>query len=291
VFSRLFFSAYKVPSPYCYRCPLDKERDNCNIACLNPLENLLGRKSKEICAVIIEPMVLCAAGMIVYPQEYLKGAAQLAKKYGVHLIVDEVATGFGRTGKMFACEYAGDIAPDFLCLSKGITGGYLPLAATLTTDKIYRAFYAPYLKKKTFYHGHTYSANPISCSAALASLSIFQQENTLQRIRRITPLFQSAVERFKELPFVGDVRCLGLIGAIELVRDKKTKEHFNFQERIGFEIYKRGLKDSLVLRPLGDITYLFLPLGIKRKELEDIMRRVYRLIRSLPEFVGKGARE
>jgi adenosylmethionine-8-amino-7-oxononanoate aminotransferase len=222
---------------------------------------------------------LAAAGMIVYPKEYLAHVAKLAKKYNVHLILDEVATGFGRTGKMFACDYL-KIEPDFLCLSKGITAGYLPLGATLTTDKIYKAFWADYQKNKTFYHGHTYSANPLSCSAALASLKIFEQEKTLEKIKETIPLFHQGLENLRKLTLVGDVRYLGLVGALELVKNKMTKETFSLKERIGLLVYKRGLEKNLILRPLGNIIYLFLPLSIKRNELSDILERTYAVIKS-----------
>ncbi len=281
VFSPLFFSSFKVPSPYCYRCPMGKDNATCNIDCIVPLESLLKEKSQAISAIILEPMVMAAGGMIVYPKEYLLKAASLAKRFNVHLILDEVATGFGRTGKMFACEYVNNIKPDFLCLSKGLSAGYLPLAATLTTDKIYNAFYADYKEKKAFYHGHTYTANPLGCSAALASLEVFREERTLDRIKGIMPLFHSGMERFRDLPLTGDIRYIGLIGAIELVKDRLTKKSFDFQERIGLEIYKRGLKRNIILRPLGNIIYLFLPLCIKKNELEDIMDRTYAVIESL----------
>lgn len=280
VFSRLFFPSFKTPSPYCYRCPLDKDKNTCSIDCADALEDLLKKKSGEIAGIILEPMIMAAGGMIVYPKEYLAKAANLSKKFNVHLILDEVATGFGRTGKMFACEFA-DINPDFICLSKGITSGYLPLAVTITTENIYKAFYADYNKKKTFYHGHTYTANPISCAAALASLEIFREEQTLEKIKKIMPLFHRRVEAFRSLPLVGDVRYIGLIGAIELVKDKKAKRVFDFKERIGLEVYRRALKKNLILRPLGNIIYLFLPLCIKKEELEDILERIYSVIKTL----------
>ncbi len=281
IFSPLFFQSFKVPSPYCYRCPLGKDKATCDIDCIAALENLLKERSEIISAIILEPMVMAAGGMIIYPKEYLLKGANLAKKFNVHLILDEVATGFGRTGKMFACEYVNNVKPDFLCLSKGLTAGYLPLAVTLTTDKIYKAFYADYREKKTFYHGHTYTANPLSCSAALASLGVFEEEKPLTRIKELMPFFHARMEEFKGLPLVGDVRYIGLIGAIELVKDKLTKKSFDFQERIGLEIYKRGLKRNIILRPLGNIIYLLLPLCIKRNELQDILNRTYAVIKSL----------
>jgi len=249
VFRPLFFSSYKVPSPYCYRCPLRKKRESCDIDCIRPLEKLLSEKAKDIAGIILEPMILAAGGMIVYSREYLAGAAKLAKRYDVHLIVDEVATGFGRTGKMFASEYAG-LSPDLLCLSKGITAGYLPLGATMVKEKLYQAFYADYNKGKTFFHGHTYTANPLACAAAIASLKIFRQEKTLENIRGIIKLFHRRLEEFRSLEFIGDVRYLGLIGAIELVQDKAGKKPFPAGRRIGLEIYRQGLGKNLILRPL-----------------------------------------
>jgi len=262
VFLPLLFPAFKVPSPYCYRCPIGKKRNSCDIDCIIPLEQLLKEKSRQICGIILEPMVMAAGGMIVYPKEYLQKAAGLAKKFNVHLIVDEVATGFGRTGKMFASEIAG-IKPDFICLSKGITSGYLPLAATLTTDKVYKAF-------EIFYHGHTYTANPVACSAALASLKIFAEEKTLARVKKIIPFFHRGLEKFRSLPLVGDLRYIGLIGALELTKDG-----------LGLEVYKRGLEKNLILRPLGNVIYLWLPLCIKPAELIDILDRAYSVIKGL----------
>jgi adenosylmethionine-8-amino-7-oxononanoate aminotransferase len=280
VFSPLLFSTFKVPSPYCYRCPMEKERYFCNIDCIKPLEELLKNNSHEIAAMILEPLVMAAGGMIVYPKEYLEKAAVLLKKYNVHLIVDEVATGFGRTGKMFACEHV-NIQPDLMCLSKGITSGYLPLGITLITDNIYYSFYADYRKKKTFYHGHTYTANPLSCSAAIASLEIFREEETMSKIKKIIPVLRNGFQKMKELPYVGDVRNLGMIGAIEIVRDKKLKISFRFEQGIGLKIYKKGLAKGLLLRPLGNIIYLFPPLCIKNKELIYILENSYQIFKDI----------
>jgi adenosylmethionine-8-amino-7-oxononanoate aminotransferase len=280
VFSPLFFPSFKVPSPYCYRCPVGKSRESCEIECSEPLEKLLKERNEEICAVILEPLVLAAGGMIVYPKAYLKKVSQLAKKYDIHLIVDEVATGFGRTGEMFASEHV-NIKPDFMCLSKGITAGYMPFGATLTTEKIYKAFYADYNKKKTFYHGHTHTANPLACSVGIASLEIFKKERVLSRINKIIPFLHNGLEKMRDLPFVGDVRSIGMIGALELVRDKKKRGPFKFTERIGMKIYNEGLKRNILLRPLGNIVYLFLPLCIRKSELQDILDRCHKTIKSI----------
>ena len=281
-FRPLLFPSFRLPSPYCYRCPMEKKRDRCAIECAEPVERLLRERGEEICALILEPLLLGAGGMIVYPKEYLKKVRRITYAYNVHLIVDEIATGFGRTGKMFACEYA-DIEPDLLCLSKGITAGYLPLGATLSTEEIYQAFYAEYKEKKTFYHGHTYTANPLSCSAGLASLQVFSEEKVLSRISKIIPFFQRELKKMKELACVGDVRGIGMIGAMELVQDKKRKKRFEFAQRIGFKIYQRGLERQIILRPLGDVIYLFLPLCISKKEIEEILDRCYVLLKEIKD--------
>ncbi len=277
IFKELFFKSFKAPSPYCYRCPMGKNRPSCDIDCIVPFEEILKKHNHEIAAIILEPLLMAAGGMIVYPKEYLEKASELAKKYDVHLILDEVATGFGRTGRMFACDHV-NIRPDFLCLSKGITAGYLPLGVTMTTNDIYDAFYADYEDKKTFYHGHTYTANPIACSAAMASLNIFEEENVLEKIKELIPAFHRSLERFRSLPVVGDVRYIGMVGAVELVKDKKTKKPFGFKERITLKIYKDGLNNSLILRPLGNVIYLFLPLCVKKNQLEYILDRTHSII-------------
>ncbi len=285
VFKPLLFSSYKVHSPYCYRCPVGKSKDSCSIECIKQMEDILKKDSKSICAIILEPIVLAAGGMIVYPEKYLKKVFELSRKHNVHLILDEVATGFGRTGKMFACNYA-DITCDFLCLSKGITSGYLPLGVTLTTKNIYDIFYDDYENKKTFFHGHTYTANPVSISAAIASLKIFEKENTIENIRDTIKLFHRGLERFRSLPLVGDVRYKGLIGAFELVKDKQSKKTFDLKDRIGFKIYKQGLKNSLILRPLDSVIYLFLPLCIKNSDIEIILDRTYNILGSAKKLLS-----
>lgn len=277
VFTPVFFKAYKVPTPYCYRCPAGKKRKNCSIECARPLEALLKKNSKRICAFVLEPMLMGSAGMLIYPKEYLKKAAALCKKYNVHLIADEVASGFGRTGKMFACDHAG-VSPDFMCLSKGLTNGVMAFAATLTTEKVFSAFYAPYGKRRTFYHGHTFTANPIACAAALASLGIFEKERSLNNAVRISSLLKKGLQKFKMLPHAGDVRCIGTVGAIELVKDKKTKEPFAFDERAGYAVYREGLKKNLILRPMGEVVYLCLPLCVTEPQLRHILSKFYGIL-------------
>lgn len=277
VFSPLFFKSFKAPSPYCYRCPMGKNRESCAIECIKPLEAILKKHSREIAGIILEPLVMAAGGMIIYSKEYLAKVAALAEEYNIHLILDEVATGFGRTGRMFACEHA-NVKPDFICLSKGVTSGTLPLGVTLTTEKIFEAFYADHNKKKTFYHGHTFTANPIACAAALASLDIFREEGTLERAEDTACSLSAGLERFRKLPMVGDVRHIGMIGALELVKDKNKKKPFGFNERIGLSIYKEGLKRNLILRPLGNIVYLFLPLCVSKEDLGYVLVNAYKSI-------------
>ncbi|MFC1566442.1 adenosylmethionine--8-amino-7-oxononanoate transaminase [bacterium] len=286
-FKTLFFKSFKVSTPYCYRCPMKKELKTCNINCIKPLETLLKSKHKQICGIIIEPLVLCAGGMIVYPKEYLEKMAKLAKKYNVHLILDEIATGFGRTGKMFAFEHVKNIEPDFVCISKGITSGYLPIAATLTTNEIFSVFYDDYSAKKTFYHGHTYTANPLACAAANATIDLFKSEKSLQNAKNLQPLLNSFCKEIKDNKFVGDVRHLGMIVGIEMVKDKKNKRGFDFTDRIGQKIYKYALQNKLLLRPLGNIIYLFLPLSTTKKELAFILDKTKMILNNLENINEK----
>ncbi len=282
----LTFETFRAPAPYCYRCPenpspdftRDAEHIRCALRCLKELERILEEHAEEICAVIVEPRLLAAGGMIVYPAEYLRGLRALCDRFGVFLIFDEVATGFGRTGTMFALESAG-VIPDILCLSKGLTAGYLPLALTVTTEEIYQAFYADYLEGKTFYHGHTFTANPLACAVAIANLKIFEKERPLEKGREVRAYFhRRLLELFADCPYVGDIRYLGYVGAIELVRDRGSRKSFPPEKRVGFQIYMASLEEGLVLRPLGDVIYWFLPLCVTREDLDEILSRSLRVI-------------
>ena len=276
----LLFPTYKAYYPYCYRCPIDKTYPSCKIACIKKFEEILKNHHKEIAACIIEPIVQGAAGMIVAPHGFLKRVRQLCTRYNILLIADEVATGFGRTGKLFACEHE-KVTPDFLCLAKGITGGYLPLAATLTTNKIYKAFLGEYEELKTFFHGHTYTGNPLGCAAAIANLNIFKNEKTLQKLQRKIKLLSELLAGFKDLPHVGDVRQKGLIAGIELVRNKRTKEPFQTEERIGHKVCTEARKYGLIIRPLGNVIVIMPPLSITTAELQKIMAIIYRCIQQI----------
>jgi len=283
-FAGLRFPSHRLPSPDCYRCALEQDRENCRQQCLEPLAELLERQGERIAALIIEPLIQAAGGMIIYPPAYLRKVAELTGRYGVHLILDEVATGFGRTGTMFACEQAG-VSPDFLCLSKGLTGGYLPLAATLTSEEVYSAFHGPYSENRTFFHGHTFSGNPLGCAAALGSLQVFTEEQTMATLPAKIEKLRSGLNRFRELAWVGDIRTLGMIGVLELVKDRQSREPFPPKARIGWHLYLAGLQESLILRPLGNIVYLWLPLSTTTAEIDEILERMWRVL-SNPKNLG-----
>jgi adenosylmethionine-8-amino-7-oxononanoate aminotransferase len=271
-FGPLLFDSLSVPGPYCYRCPVDRDRASCDTGCLRLMEEALEEHADKLAGIIMEPLLMGAGGMISYPESYLQGVAQLAEKYGVHLILDEVATGFGRTGRMFACERA-DVAPDFMCLSKGITGGTLPFAATLMSGDIYEGFLGEVGSNRTFYHGHTYTANPIGCAAALANLDLFDRENTLANVNERAPQLRDGMQKLADLPHVGDFRHIGFMAALELVRDQETKDPYPSGHELMTTIYRESLKRNVMLRPLGNMVYLFPPLCTTEEELTDILAR------------------
>jgi adenosylmethionine-8-amino-7-oxononanoate aminotransferase len=284
-FAPLLFSSHRLPSPYCYRCPFGLEQEGCDCRCLEPLAQLLAEQGAQIAALIIEPLIQAAGGMIVYPAKYLQKLAGLTKEYGVHLIFDEVATGFGRTGTMFALEQAG-VVPDFLCLSKGLTAGMLPMAATLTSEEVFQAFYGDYGAGKTFFHGHTFSGNPLAAAAALGSLLVFAEEQTMVGLPAKITHLQARMRRFAELPWVGDLRQLGMITAMELVKDKSTKAPYDVHERVGWPIYLAGLKHGLLLRPMGNVIYFWLPLSVTLAEIDEITERAWQVLSDPQHIAG-----
>ncbi len=269
-FRPLLFETLKIPSPYCYRCELGLDRDTCGIACLKRAEEVIRAKKDEIAAVVVEPMVQGAAGMIVFPEGYMKGLYDICKRYDILLIADEVATGFGRTGRMFACEHE-DIRPDFLCLSKGITGGYLPLAATLTTEEVFEAFLGEIEQLKTFFHGHSYTGNPLACAAALACLDLFEREKTLEGVRKKAVILKEFLRDISQLRHVGDVRSLGLMAGVELVRDRTTKEPYPYGLQMGYQVCYRARQRGVLLRPLGNVIVIMPPLAITEEELTRML--------------------
>lgn len=258
----------KVKAPDCYRCPYGKNRDNCSCECFEYAKKAFEENGEETSAILVEPLLQGSAGMKIYPPLYLKKLRELCDEYNVHLIADEIATGFGRTGKMFAFEHA-KVSPDIMCLSKGLTGGYMPMALFVTTQKIYDAFYADYNTGKAFMHSHTYSGNPLACSAANAVLDILEDGSVLKTAQQNAKYFNNLIkEKFLSHKNVGEVRHIGLINAIEIVKNKKTKESFDSKLRTGYQIYKKALKRGVILRPLGDIIYFNPPLIIEKKDMD-----------------------
>ena len=276
----LLFEIYQAESPYCYRCSCNLERNNCNFKCLKSMENILEEHSDEIAGVIIEPLIQAAGGMIIYPAEYLSRVRKLCDKYGVLLIDDEVAMGFGRTGKLFAFEHA-NIVPDIMCIAKGLTAGYLPLSITMTTEEIYQAFYDDYPKLKTFYHGHSFTGNPLAASVAVENLKIIEEDKIIESLEPKILKLKSELEKFKILDCVGDVRHLGMIGAVEIVKNKTTKEKFPFKDRIGLKIYRECLKRGAILRPLDNIIYFMPPYVITEEEITRLTDIAYQSLKEL----------
>jgi adenosylmethionine-8-amino-7-oxononanoate aminotransferase len=227
---------------------------------------LLEQHADAVCAVIVEPLVQCAGGMRMYDPVYLKLLREACHRFGVHLIADEIAVGFGRTGTLFACEQA-SITPDFLCLSKGLTGGYLPLSAVLTTEAVYQAFYDDYAQLKAFLHSHSYTGNALACTAALATLDLFEREETLARNRKLAQLMAEAAAPCAEHPNVAEVRQTGMILAIEMVTDKAAKTPYDWRERRGLRVYRYGLEHGVLLRPLGNVVYFMPPYVISPEEI------------------------
>ncbi|MFS0815590.1 adenosylmethionine--8-amino-7-oxononanoate transaminase [Lysinibacillus sp. 1P01SD] len=267
VYKPLLLDTVRAKGPDCYRCPFHKEPASCNAPCSRFIEDQLKEHHEEITAVIIEPLIQAAAGMKMYPPIYLQRLRALCSQYDVHLIADEIAVGFGRTGTLFACEQAG-ISPDFMCLSKGLTGGYLPLSAVLTTDQIYQAFYDDYGTMKAFLHSHSYSGNTLACRVSLEVLTMFEEEQVIAMIQQKGERMRElATAAFHEAPYVGEYRQVGLVGAIELVANQKTKEPFPSEERIGYQIYQRALAHGLLIRPLGNVLYFMPPYIISDEEM------------------------
>jgi adenosylmethionine-8-amino-7-oxononanoate aminotransferase len=255
------------PSPDAYEAEPGESAAACASRRLREMRAILERHAHEVCAVILEPLVQCAGGMRMHDASYLTGLRALCDEFDVHLIADEIAVGFGRTGTLFACEQGG-IAPDFLCLSKGLTGGTLALSAVLTTTRVYDAFYAEYSAGKAFLHSHSYTGNPIACRAALATLSVLREEPVLERNRVLAAHLASRLAPLADHPNVADVRQTGMIAAVELVRDKATREPFPSSERRGLRVYRHGLERGAVLRPLGNVVYFMPPFCITPDDID-----------------------
>jgi adenosylmethionine-8-amino-7-oxononanoate aminotransferase len=246
------------------------------------MEKVMHEKSSEVCALIIEPMVQAVGGMIVFPPGYLRRIRELCSQYNILMIADEVATGWGRTGKMFACQHE-EVRPDIMTLGKGITGGYLPLAATLTSQEIFDSFLGEYEEQKTFYHGHTYTGNPLSCSCALASIELFEKDRVLDTLKEKIELLKKKLKAFSGLYHVGEVRQLGFMVGIELVRRRENKEAYPVGDRVGHKVILEARKKGAILRPLGDTIVIMPPLSISPNELEGLADITYESIRKVTE--------
>ncbi|HIA18044.1 MAG TPA: adenosylmethionine--8-amino-7-oxononanoate transaminase [Planctomycetaceae bacterium] len=273
IFQPLLFQTFRLPIPDTYRIPAEVAVADVCEHHLRHLKALLSEHHEKIAAVIIEPLIQGAAGIVLHPDHYLSGVRELTRRYDVLLIADEVAVGFGRTGTLFACQQE-SVTPDLLCLGKGLTGGYLPMSATLATDDIWNAFLGEYGESKTFYHGHTYGGNPLAAAVALATLELFEQQQTLQQLPEKSEHLGSLLNSLRSLPHVGDVRHKGLIGAVELVRDPETKEPFPWEEQRGAEVCRIALQHGVWLRPLGNVIVIMPPLSVTLSELDQILEAI-----------------
>jgi adenosylmethionine-8-amino-7-oxononanoate aminotransferase len=270
VYKPLLFRTIRGPATYAYRCDRATSLEDCGKHCLEDLDGILKTHSREIAALVVEPLIQGAGGMITQPPGYVKALRGLCDKYDTFLIADEVMTGFGRTGRMFACERE-EVTPDFLAVSKGLTGGYLPLAATLTTEKVYSGFLGEVQDRRTFYHGHTYTGNPLACAAALAAIGIFERDGVLEKTRKKIHLMGNLLQDFYSIDEVGDIRTCGLIAGMELVKDPATKEPFPPERRMGHRVTLEARRRGVIVRPLGDVLVLMPPLSITEAELEKLV--------------------
>jgi adenosylmethionine-8-amino-7-oxononanoate aminotransferase len=279
-FKPLLFPTLAAEPSYCYRCPLKLAYPSCKMACIDPIEQILKRRHRDLAGFIIEPLMQAAAGMIPQPAGYLTRIRELCTKYKVLFITDEVATGFGRTGKMFACEHE-RITPDLMAISKGLTGGYMPLAATLTTDEIYRGFLGTYDEFKTFFHGHSFTGNPLGCAVALANLQVFRQEKTLSRLSAKIKMLAQWLKPIADISCVGDIRQRGFMVGIELVQDKTTKAPYPLSAKAGHHVAAIARSKGLILRPIGNVLVLIPPLSTTTEELKKMVEIIKKSIETL----------
>ncbi|MBE1555348.1 adenosylmethionine--8-amino-7-oxononanoate transaminase [Sporosarcina limicola] len=269
VYTSLLFDSLVIPFPSIYRHS-SMDGQVVRNESLQSLRKLLEKQHSEIAGMMVEPMLQGAGGMNVMPKGYLKGVEALCREFNILLIVDEVATGFGRTGKMFAVEHEG-VRPDLMTVAKGITGGYLPVAATLASEEIYEAFYGEYEEMKTFFHGHSYTGNQLGCAAGLANLEIFEKEGLVQQAMEKADLISELFEGLKELEHVGDIRQCGMMCGIELVKDRATKELFPFELRVGYQSTLKMRELGMLTRPLGDVIVFMPPLAATHNQLKEMV--------------------
>jgi len=277
-FGPLLFETLRAPAPYCYRCEFDCDGPgSCGLRCVEALEQLMQQHAAGCAGLVIEPLVQGAGGMIVHPKGFLQRVRELCDRYELLMITDEVATGFGRTGTMFACEQE-QVIPDIMALSKGIAAGYLPLAVTATCHKVYQAFLADYAELKTFFHGHTFTGNPLACAVALKSLDLFESDRLLESLQPKIALLAKRLQRLACLEHVGDVRQCGLAAGIELVSDKASRRAFPWEARIGIRVCLEARRHGIFSRPLGSTIVIFPPLSISLDELAFLLDGLERSI-------------
>jgi adenosylmethionine-8-amino-7-oxononanoate aminotransferase len=280
-FFSMLFNVHFAPTPFVYRSRTPDDPEAVKRFCLAELEQLLRDHAGTIAAVCIEPIVQGAAGMIVQPPGFLHEVHRLCQEYDVLLICDEVAVGFGRTGKMFACEHEA-VEPDLMCVAKGITGGYLPLAATLSSQKIFDAFLGDPWEGKTFFHGHTYTGNPLACAAALASVQLFDTHQLISKVQAKAEELAKMLEKLRDLPHVGDIRQKGFMVGIELVEDRDLRMPYSPRRRLGAEICHRLRSRGIILRPLGDVIVMMPPLVMTTAQLQSIVDALHAEISAIP---------
>ncbi len=278
VYGPLLFKTIKAPTTYSYRCKKANSLESCAEHCLEEIESIMKRMGNKIAALVIEPTIQGAGGMIIQPDGFVKTLRKLCYKYGILMITDEVATGFGRTGTMFAVEHD-KISPDIMVIGKGLTGGYLPLAATLTTEEIFRKFRGDF--SRTFFHGHTYTANPLACAVSLANLALFKKNIIIKQLQPKISLFSRLLRDYYDIPIVGEVRQRGFMAGIELVANRSTKEPFDPRIRIGRKVSLEARKFGVIIRSLGDVLVLMPPLVIDSKELLRLAEAVIKAIQTL----------
>lgn len=277
IFQERFKKQHSIDEPYCYRCPRGKDMSSCNAECMDSLAALLEKRKGRIAACIFEPLLQGAAGMRVYPAKALEKIFSLCKHFQVLTIADEVATGFGRTGKLFACQYA-DAVPDIMCLAKGLTGGVLPMGATAVQEQVFEEFKGAFGSGRILYHGHSFTGNPLTAAAACASMELLKNLNIPASLSPKISRFSRAIEAFHEYACVGDVRSIGLVGAIEFVKDRKTKEPFPPTKRFAFGLARKALDHGLLMRPLGDVLYFFPAVIITEPEIDEMFGRFHRAV-------------
>ena len=281
-FRSLCFETLTADAPYCYRCPLTLTYPDCRMACVEPVERILAERHADLAGVIVEPLVQAAAGIVTAPPGYLTHLRKLCTTYGVLLIADEVATGFGRTGRLFACQHEG-VTPDLMALSKGLTGGYLPLGATLATEEIYSAFLGNFAEWKTFFHGHSYTGNPLGCAVALANLDLFRRERRLPKLQPKIRALRRYLKPLAERPHVGDIRQCGFMVGIELVKDRDTRAAYPLEDRIGHRVARVARDLGLLIRPLGNVIVLMPPLIMSLADVNRMVTIINRAIAAVTE--------